>query len=75
MSVVVEMQNRNSDAQQIAADLMKRARAAQEIFAQADQARTDEAVRAVAWSLYKLEHAKALAELAVEDTGRSSMSI
>ena len=29
MSVVVEMQNRNSDAQQIAADLMKRARAAQ----------------------------------------------
>ncbi|RTL75717.1 MAG: aldehyde dehydrogenase family protein, partial [Bradyrhizobiaceae bacterium] len=69
MSVVVEMQNRNSDAQQIAADLMKRARAAQEIFAQADQARTDEAVRAVAWSLYKLEHAKALAELAVEDTG------
>src|SRR3569623_402259 len=69
MSVVVEMQNRNSDAQQIAADLMKRARAAQEIFAEADQARTDEAVRAVAWSLYKPEHAKALAELAVKDTG------
>lgn len=69
MSVVLEMQNRNSDAQQIAADLMKRARAAQEVFAQADQARTDEAVRAVAWSLYKPEHAKALAELAVKDTG------
>src|ERR1700749_3207010 len=49
--------------------LMQRARAAQAAFAEADQARTDEAVLAVAWSLYKPEHAKALAELAVKDTG------
>src|SRR6201994_2955812 len=66
---VVELQDRASSARDIAADLMRRARAAQKIFAEADQARTDEAVRAVAWSLYKPEHAKALAELAVKDTG------
>lgn len=69
MSAVVEMQNRASDAQGIAADLMRRARVAQEAFAEADQARVDEAVRALAWSLYKPEHASALAKLAVEDTG------
>jgi sulfoacetaldehyde dehydrogenase len=69
MSVVVEMPNQKSPAQEIAADLVRRARAAQEAFAEADQARVDEAVRALAWSLYKLEHAKELAELAVEDTG------
>lgn len=66
---VVELQGRTSGARDIAADLMRRARAAQEAFAEADQARTDEAVRAIAWSLYKPEHAKALAELAVKDTG------
>jgi sulfoacetaldehyde dehydrogenase len=69
MSVVVEMPNQKSPAQEIAADLVRKARAAQETFAEADQARVDEAVRALAWSLYKLEHAKELAELAVEDTG------
>ena len=69
MSAGVELQGRKSDADQIAADLMRRARAAQEMFANADQARVDEAVRAIAWSLYKPEHARKLAELAVEDTG------
>jgi sulfoacetaldehyde dehydrogenase len=49
--------------------LMQRARAAQAAFAEADQARTNEAVRALAWSLYKPEHARELAELAVADTG------
>jgi sulfoacetaldehyde dehydrogenase len=69
MSLAVALTSRESDAQQIAADLVRRARIAQEIFAQADQARTDEAVRALAWSLYKPEHAKELAEVAVADTG------
>src|SRR5581483_1903541 len=69
MSVVVEMPNQKSPAQQIAADLMRKARIAQEAFADADQARVDEAVRAIAWSLYKPEHARELAELAVADTG------
>lgn len=69
MSAVVDLQVRGTDAQEIAADLMRRARIAQSEFADADQSRVDEAVRAIAWSLYKPEHAKALAELAVEDTG------
>jgi sulfoacetaldehyde dehydrogenase len=49
--------------------LMQRARAAHAAFAEANQDRTDEAVRALAWSLYKPEHARELAELAVADTG------
>jgi sulfoacetaldehyde dehydrogenase len=49
--------------------LMARARAAQERFCAADQAGVDEAVRALAWSVYKPEHARKLAELAVADTG------
>lgn len=69
MSAVVEMKNQTTPAHGIAADLMRRARVAQEKFAGASQARVDEAVRALAWSLYKPEHAKELAELAVADTG------
>jgi sulfoacetaldehyde dehydrogenase len=69
MSAIVEMDNRLSSADVIAKDLMRRARIAQEVFAEADQARVDEAVRAIAWSLYQPEHARELAELAVEDTG------
>jgi len=49
--------------------LMGRARAAMDAFADADQARIDEAVTALAWSIYKPENAKRLAVLAVEDTG------
>jgi sulfoacetaldehyde dehydrogenase len=49
-------------------ELVRRARAAMAAFADADQARTDEAVTALAWSLYNPPHAKELAELAVADT-------
>ena len=49
--------------------LMLRARAAIDVFKDSDQARVDEAVTAVAWSLYKPEHAESLARMAVEDTG------
>ena len=49
-------------------DLVRRARAAMAAFADADQARVDEAVTALAWSLYNPAHAKELAELAVKDT-------
>ena len=52
------------------ADLVvRRARSAQALFGTADQARTDEAVTAVAWSLYKPENAREIAEMAVADTG------
>jgi sulfoacetaldehyde dehydrogenase len=63
------VQDQTTTASQIIAGLMRRARTAQTQFANADQERTDAAVRAIAWSIYKPEHAKALAELAVADTG------
>src|ERR1700757_1161976 len=49
--------------------VMARARAAQKLFANVDQATADSAVRALAWSLYQPAHAQELAELAVKDTG------
>lgn len=49
--------------------LIAKARAAMAQFANADQARVDEAVTALAWSIYEPGRAKELAELAVEDTG------
>ncbi len=58
----------DANAKAVVDELMRRARAALAVFAQADQARTDEAVTALAWSLYNPEHAKELAALAVADT-------
>lgn len=49
--------------------MMQKARQAMEVFADADQARVDEAVTAVAWALYKPENAHHLARRAVETTG------
>ena len=43
-------------------------------FRHADQARVDEAVTALAWSVYKPEHARALAEMAVADTGLGNVA-
>jgi sulfoacetaldehyde dehydrogenase len=56
------------------AELLRRARAAMEDFKDAGQARVDEAVTAVAWSLYKPEHARELAEMAVADTGLGNVA-
>lgn len=50
-------------------DLIAKARAAMDVYENLDQDRVDEAVTALAWSIYKPENAKMLAELAVEDTG------
>lgn len=58
----------DASAQAVVDELVRRARAAMSAFADADQARTDEAVTALAWSLYNPDHAKELAELAVADT-------
>ncbi len=58
-----------SEQQAIIEGLLSKARAAQAQFSNASQEQTDTAVTALAWSLYKPENAKALAELAVEDTG------
>ena len=51
------------------ADVVGRARVAQQTFAAGDQAAVDEAVVAIAWSLYKPDNAKDLAELAVAGAG------
>ena len=53
---------------------MQRARTAQGQFALADQATTDEAVTALAWSLYQPAHARELAEMAVAETGLGNVA-
>ena len=58
-----------SDPLATVAALVQRARAAMAAFANDDQQALDEAVTALAWSIYKPENARALAELAVETTG------
>ena len=63
-----------SDVSTVAADLISRARAAIQAYENHDQARIDEAVTALAWSIYKPENAEALAELAVEDTGLGNVA-
>ncbi|HZS84504.1 MAG TPA: aldehyde dehydrogenase family protein [Stellaceae bacterium] len=68
MTVATRVEAIPDDASVVSA-LVAKARAAMRAFAAADQARADEAVTALAWSLYKPEHAKELAELAVADTG------
>ena len=54
---------------EIVAGLIKRARAAMAEFENADQARVDEAVTALAWAIHEPGRAKELAEFAVIDTG------
>ena len=54
---------------QIVAGLIERARAAMAEFENADQARVDEAVTALAWAIHEPGRAKELAEFAVIDTG------
>jgi sulfoacetaldehyde dehydrogenase len=59
----------DSKETQIITPLLQRARSAMQQIADYDQARTDELVIALAWSLYQPERAAALAALAVQDTG------
>jgi sulfoacetaldehyde dehydrogenase len=49
-------------------EIMRQARNAFATFRDVTQERADEAVRALAWSVYKPDHARELAELAVADT-------
>ena len=51
----------DADTQATVAALVRRARAAMAEFADADQARVDTAVTALAWALYNPDHAKELA--------------
>lgn len=58
-----------AEAKDVVAPLVARARAAMAAFAPLTQERLDEAVTALAWSLYEPARARALAELAVSITG------
>jgi len=63
------LQTDANDEAAIVAGLIERARAAMDEFESADQARVDEAVTALAWSIYEPARAQELAETAVVDTG------
>ncbi|WP_353861685.1 aldehyde dehydrogenase family protein [Azospirillum formosense] len=63
----------SADQEAIAA-LVARARAAQRAFADATQERVDDAVAALAWAIYEPGRARALAELAVADTGLGNVA-
>jgi len=57
------------DPQTQVAHVVARARAAMEAYENTNQERVDDAVRALAWAIYKPENAELLARLGVEDTG------
>ncbi len=54
--------------------LVSRGRTAMTSLTNASQERVDEAVRAIAWAIYEPTRAKALAELAVTDTGLGNVT-
>jgi sulfoacetaldehyde dehydrogenase len=64
----------DSEEAQAVNALVDRARAAMAAFVNATQARVDDAVTALAWSLYKPEHARELAEAGVRDTGLGNVA-
>src|SRR5687767_1608328 len=61
--------DRQAEAKRLVGGVVATARAAMRAFAPLTQEKLDEAVTALAWSIYKPENARALAELAVEVTG------
>ena len=61
--------NASDDERASVAQLIERARTAMQTLTDADQARIDELVTAIAWSVYKPENARRLADQAVADTG------
>ena len=63
------MQDQATTERAVVAALVKRARDAMTSLRVVDQARVDEAVTALAWSIYEPSRARELAELAVRDTG------
>ena len=62
-----------NDAFSAVAAIIDNGRRAMESLTDADQARVDEAVTALAWAVYEPNRAKELATLAVEDTGMGNI--
>jgi sulfoacetaldehyde dehydrogenase len=63
-----------SEAQQIVAALVARARAAQAKFESYTQEQVDEAVTAAGWAIVAPEHNRTLAEMAVRDSGLGNVA-
>jgi len=63
------MSTESRSAAALVAALIERARGAQKIFGRSTQAQLDEVVTAAGWAIMNPEHNRALAELAVKDTG------
>ncbi|KAA0681225.1 aldehyde dehydrogenase family protein [Azospirillum brasilense] len=72
-NIMLDRTPASADQEAIAA-LVARARAAQRAFADATQEQVDDAVAALAWSIYEPGRARALAELAVADTGLGNVA-
>ncbi|QCN99305.1 aldehyde dehydrogenase family protein (plasmid) [Azospirillum argentinense] len=72
-NIMLDRTPASADQEAIAA-LVARARTAQRAFADATQERVDDAVAALAWAIYEPGRARALAELAVADTGLGNVT-
>ncbi|MGH1478455.1 MAG: acylating sulfoacetaldehyde dehydrogenase [Geminicoccales bacterium] len=69
MNATALNQQKTADAEAVIGGLITRAKAAMDQFDNTNQEAIDDAVTALAWSIYKPENAKFLAKLAVESTG------
>ncbi|NUB09264.1 aldehyde dehydrogenase family protein [Azospirillum sp. Vi22] len=72
-NIMLDRTPASADQEAVAA-LVARARAAQRAFADATQEQVDDAVAALAWAIYEPGRARALAELAVADTGLGNVA-
>lgn len=63
-----------SSAAQTVRELIRRARAAQKVYARYTQQQLDEVVTAAGWAIMNPEHNRTLAELAVRDTGLGNVA-
>lgn len=73
-TTALEKSGTDAAAAEVVAALVRKARRAIADFHGADQARVDEAVTALAWSIYEPGRARELAELAVKDTGLGNVA-
>jgi len=69
MATRIESKTENGATEKIIAALVARARAAQRVFERSTQEQLDAAATAAGWAIMNPAHNKALAELAVKDTG------
>jgi sulfoacetaldehyde dehydrogenase len=69
MATPIEATRNTGAAADVVAALVKKARAAQKTFARSTQEQLDEAATAAGWAIMNPAHNRALAELAVKDTG------